>query len=1018
MTAPLSFQDVILRLHEFWSKHNCIIWQPYNIQVGAGTMNPATFLRVLGPEPWNVAYVEPSVRPDDGRYGENPNRMQYYYQYQVILKPDPGNPQELYLQSLEALGIDRRKHDIRFVEDNWASPALGAWGLGWEVWLDGQEITQFTYFQQAGGQELSPVSVEITYGLERIMLPLQHKNAVWEIDWGGGVDYGNVLLQSEIEHCRYYFEVADVEGLTGVYNTYENEAKRALAYEPPLVMPAHDYVLKCSHLFNVLDTRGAISVTQRADYFRRMQRLASQVARAFTEQRYQLEYPMLPENWSVNPDSLVVSVPAPEYPNVKTGKYPTKPALFVLEIGVEELPASDLDSAINQLRDLVPQMLGEARLDYKSVIVSGTPRRLVIAVEDLAPTQRDETVKLVGPPAKVAIDAEGNFTKAAEGFARKNNIDVSALRREKSDGSEYVIAEIFIQGRPAQDVLSDRLPDLIAAIHFDDRMRWNWSNIAFSRPIRWYVALYDEGIVPFEYAHIFAHRVTRGTRPMGSPEIELKRAADYFTAMQEQGIIIDPVERRASIAKQIQAVAKAAGGVVLDDPDLLDQVTNLVEQPTAILGSFERDYLELPMPVLITVMKKHQRYFAVVTNAGRLLPHFIAVRNGDDQHIESVREGNEHVIRARFADANFFYKADIQKNFKEYLENLKSLTFHKELGSYADKASRLAGLASRVAGRLSLSDDELENASYAARLAKADLATQMVVELTSLQGVMGREYALRSGESEVVANAIEEHYLPRFSGDALPKSKLGITIALADRLDSLVGLFAVGAEPSGSNDPFGLRRAALGLVQILIGHQLHLDLRQAINWAAQGYTLELGEAFVSEETKRSVLEFIAGRLRVVMRERFAHDIVEAVLGAAGFDPYKAAGHAEQLEAWTKRADWEQTLDAYARCMRITRSQSESYSMTAELFEEPAEKRLYLAYQQAANSLSAACDVNQFLQTFQPLVPAINTFFSPASEGGVLVMHQNKNIRENRLALLQAIVAMADGVADFSQLEGF
>jgi glycyl-tRNA synthetase len=291
VSKPPSFQDVILRLHQFWASQDCVIWQPYNIQVGAGTMNPATYLRVLGPEPWNVAYVEPSVRPDDGRYGENPNRMQYYYQYQVILKPDPGNPQEIYLQSLEALGIDRRKHDIRFVEDNWESPALGAWGLGWEVWLDGQEITQFTYFQQAGGLNLNPVSVEITYGLERILLPLQGKNSVWEIDWNGPLKYGDILLQSEIEHCRYQFEVADVEGLVKVYDTYEQEAQRALAQEPPLVMPAHDYVLKCSHLFNVLDARGAVGVVERADYFRRMQRLAGEVARAYVAQRRVAEYP-------------------------------------------------------------------------------------------------------------------------------------------------------------------------------------------------------------------------------------------------------------------------------------------------------------------------------------------------------------------------------------------------------------------------------------------------------------------------------------------------------------------------------------------------------------------------------------------------------------------------------------------------------------------------------------------------------------------------------------------------------
>ncbi|UCC53389.1 MAG: glycine--tRNA ligase subunit alpha, partial [Anaerolineaceae bacterium] len=256
MSEILSFQQIIMRLLNYWEEQGCLIQQPYNVQVGAGTMNPATSLRVLGPEPWNVVYVEPSIRPDDGRFGDNPNRMQMHFQLQVILKPDPGDPQELYLKSLEAIGADPRVHDIRFVEDNWESPALGAWGLGWEVWLDGQEITQFTYFQQAGGAELDPVSVELTYGLDRIALALQGTDSVWEMDFGAGVGYGDVLLEAEIEHCKYYFNVAEVDALKQIYDTYENEARRCL--EANLVVPAHDYNLKCSHLFNVLDARGAI----------------------------------------------------------------------------------------------------------------------------------------------------------------------------------------------------------------------------------------------------------------------------------------------------------------------------------------------------------------------------------------------------------------------------------------------------------------------------------------------------------------------------------------------------------------------------------------------------------------------------------------------------------------------------------------------------------------------------------------------------------------------------------------
>ena len=290
---PLSFQQVILRFQEFWAEHGCVIWQPYSEKVGAGTYNPATSLRVLGPEPWNVCYVEPSYRPDDGRYAENPNRMQMHTQLQVILKPDPGDPQELYLQSLEAIGIDRRQHDIRFVEDNWESPALGSWGLGWEVWCDGLEITQFTYFQQAGGLPLDPVAVELTYGLERIVMFLQDKRSVWDIDWGGGRTYGDVYKTPEVENCVYDFEVADVERMTELYKHYEAEARTCLSHTPPLVIPAHDYVLRCSHTFNLLDSRGAIGVTERAGYFAKMRDLSRQVASAYLEQRQREEYPFL-----------------------------------------------------------------------------------------------------------------------------------------------------------------------------------------------------------------------------------------------------------------------------------------------------------------------------------------------------------------------------------------------------------------------------------------------------------------------------------------------------------------------------------------------------------------------------------------------------------------------------------------------------------------------------------------------------------------------------------------------------
>ncbi|HYO88678.1 MAG TPA: glycine--tRNA ligase subunit alpha, partial [Candidatus Limnocylindrales bacterium] len=548
MTQPLNFQEIIMKLHAFWQAQDCVLWQPYNVQVGAGTGNPATLLRVLGPEPWRTAYVEPSVRPDDGRYGENPNRMQYYYQYQVILKPDPGNPQELYLQSLEALGINPREHDIRFVEDNWESPALGAWGLGWEVWLDGQEITQFTYFQQAGGIELNPVSVEITYGLERIALPLQSKDSVWKIDWLSGQDagllYGDVLFRSEIEHCKYYFEVADVDGLKSTYDVYESESKRAL--DAGLVVPAYDYVLKCSHLFNVLDARGAIGVTERAGYFRRMRDMTRRVARAYADQREGMEYPMSKLGGLWGAPALAVAA-------ADSTPFPAAPADVLLEIGVEELPADDVDMALAQLETAASRLFSDLRLTNEGVTVLATPRRLVVLAKNVAPQQPDRELTAKGPSADRAYDVDGKPTKAAEGFARGKGVAVSDLKTETVDGGQYVVAHIHEAGRPAGEVLAEALPALVAGLKFGKSMRWNASGVAFSRPIRWLVALIGEVVIPFAYAGVASGRITRGLRPYNSPEYLITSSAEYFEVLRKQSIILSREARRTQIQQQVAA---------------------------------------------------------------------------------------------------------------------------------------------------------------------------------------------------------------------------------------------------------------------------------------------------------------------------------------------------------------------------------------------------------------------------------------------------------------------------------
>ncbi len=563
----LTLQDMILRLQKYWIEKGCLLWQPYNTEVGAGTMNPATFLRVLGPEPWNVGYVEPSVRPDDSRYGDNPNRVQMHMQYQVILKPDPGNPQELYLGSLEALGIDLKQHDIRFVEDNWESPALGAWGLGWEVWLDGLEITQFTYFQQAGGFTLEPVSVELTYGLERIIMALQGVKHFKKISFASGITYEEVLGQNEYEMSVYNLDEADVERVTQLFDIYEAEAQMLLDKRLPL--PAYAYILKTSHTFNILDARGAIGVTERARYFARMRKLAHLAAKLWLEKRQEQDLPL----GTLEKPVLKVP-PQPEW-------LVDAPQTFVLEIGSEELPAADVTLAVEQLREKMPELLKKLRLEYQHIEVGGTPRRLVVRVDEMASKQRDEERLVKGPLTKIAFDREGNPTKAASGFARSRGVDVSMLETRNIDGKEYVTVQLRDTGRAAGEVLAETLPDCIAGITFRKNMRWNWTNVAYARPLRWIMALLGNQVVPFTYAGLVTGRTSRGLRQAEMPEFDVPNAAEYMAMMSKHGIWLSIDTRKEYIWEQAQTLAAEVNGRIPEfvRESLLDEVTNLVERP-------------------------------------------------------------------------------------------------------------------------------------------------------------------------------------------------------------------------------------------------------------------------------------------------------------------------------------------------------------------------------------------------------------------------------------------------------
>lgn len=1017
MTAPIArtFQELVRRLTDYWAGQGCLVWQPHNAEVGAGTMNPATYLFVLGPEPWNVVYLEPSIRPDDARYGENPNRVGRHHQLQVILKPDPGDPQQLYLDSLAAIGVDLAKHDVRFVEDNWESPALGAWGLGWEVWLDGLEITQFTYFQQAGSIDLDINSVEITYGLERIAMALQDVAHFKDLRWNDHATFEQLVMDYERQTSAYYFELADVDRLRQLYDLCEAEARSALDHN--LVRVAHDYTLRCSHLFNVLDARGTIGVTERARYFGRMRDLARRTAQLWVEDRERLEYPLLRGDsaaWKAGPPSPTTS----DAPPPATGAAPDADADFVLEVGVEELPPADLTGALQALVDRVPPLLADARLGHGDIVVEGTPRRLIVTVRSLSARQTGIEEQVVGPPAKAAFTPDGTPTPAAEGFARKIGVAVGDLETIERGGELRVAGVRREAGRAASDVLAEILPPLLGGLPFARAMRWNPSRQAFSRPVRWLVALHGDHVVPLAFAGLRADRVTRGLRPAGSPPIALASAEDHRKLMRTIGVLTAPAARRAEIARQVDAAAHAAGGRVPDDPGLLDEVTGLVEQPRAFVGRFDEAYLSLPDVLLVSVMRKHQRYFPIRGEDGRLLPAFVAVANGAGIDEAAVRHGNEAVLGARFADAAYFWAQDRKRPLGDFTPQLSGLMFQADLGTMLDKVNRLERLVPALAAMLGVGGDDLAAARRAAAVSKSDLVTAMVMDFTSLQGAMGREYARLNGETEAVAEAIYEQYLPRGGGDDLPTTPAGTLLALADRLDSLVGLFAVGLKPTGAQDPYGLRRAALGIVRILAEGGLDLA-------AGLGLTLFVEAAAgvlptpVSADGVADVLEFLRTRFEVQLRDAgHAADVVGAVLARLHDRPKDAVRAVERLERRVAEPAWSATLTAYARCERIVRGIDGALRSALPTVDEAAarlgsepEQALIAAIRRTG--ALAVDDVDAITNALADLAAPVNAFFD-----GVLVMDPDPDVRGARLALVDAIARIPYRVADLSKLEGF
>lgn len=681
---------------------------------------------------------------------------------------------------------------------------------------------------------------------------------------------------------------------------------------------------------------------------------------------------------------------------------------LMLELGVEEIPASMIGEAANQLAAILVESLKEQRLVFGHPERLHTPRRIIVSINDVPICQDDLTESIIGPPKSIAYDAAGSPTRAALAFAQKNGVPESKLKVIPTPKGEYLAIQRKIRGERTHKILETLLPAAIAKIQFPKTMHWSADNFRFVRPIRWIVALFGGKCVRFHVADVASSRFTAGHRFLGKPQIAVSSFESLRNALRENSVIIDPQERLERIASELEREAKACGGRLLEDPDLLKTVVNLNEMPSVIRGSFEERFLSLPSEILITVMREHQKYFSVVNDSGELLPVFLAVVNLQSDAKGKIRTGHERVLRARLADASFFWDTDRKTPLENREHSLKSVLFQEKLGSYHDKAQRMIALLPSVLPHLGRShlDADMERA---ARLCKCDLITEMVKEFTDLQGIVGGLYARAEGYTETVWRAVYEHYNPKSSAAPSPSSETGALLALLDRIDTVCGCFCVGLIPSGSGDPFAVRRQGNGILRIAFDHHLSISLDALIRWSLETYARQ------SEKTAGELRDFFEGRLRFLFEEmKFSYDCINAVLAAGFDDPVDALERLRALQTMRDAPDFLSLASNFKRIVNIvTQAGHDGGELQESLLTDPAEVALWQGYLRIQPEVEAARrshDYGAALQALASVRGVVDTFFNE-----VMVMAEDVTIQKNRIALLLCISRLFMSVADISKI---
>lgn len=678
---------------------------------------------------------------------------------------------------------------------------------------------------------------------------------------------------------------------------------------------------------------------------------------------------------------------------------------LLLEIGTEEMPANILPGTVKDLSALAEAKLTEARLSFEKVTIYATPRRLAVLAFGVAEKQSDEEVKKRGPSIQAAFDADGNPTRAAQGFARGAGVDPSALVK---DGN-YVWAEIVNAGKPVEEVLPQVFTDIILGLSFPKSMHWGSEELRFIRPIRWLVALCGENIVPMELAHVRSGRTSRGHRFLCKEPVEITAPADYKETMRKAFVIVDQDERREMIRQGLLAKAAELGGEIWPNPGLLEEINYIIEYPTPLYGRIDEDFLKLPQPAVVTPMRDHQRYYPVHAKDGSLMPYFLTVRNGGTKALENVQIGNERVLRARLDDAKFFFDNDRKKSLEAHREDLKRITYQENMGTLYDKAVRLQALTAAIGEAWGFSEEEKADAGRAAYLSKSDLATGMVTEFTELQGEMGKEYALLDGEKANVAQAIFEQYMPRFAGDILPQQPIGRALSLADKLDNLAATFLRGLIPTGSQDPFALRRQTIGAVNILVDGKIHWDVREGI---ANALALLPGTDEAKKTAAGQIEEFFRQRIRAILLDQgIDYDIIDAVLSGPVDDVYALFLKAQSMKESSVKEETE-LRQAVTRLANITKGKT-AVSVLPSLFADDAEKNLWTAYVAAGLKAKEAYDAYDYAAA----LPALRTLTQPINDylDKVMVMVDDEAVRTNRISTLKKVLDLFNLWGDFSKL---